>query len=199
MTKEELIAFEEDIVNCFNQKMIRSPIHLDNGNEDELIKIFSNIRENDWVLGTWRMHYKCLLKGVPPEQLKKSILEGKSISLCFPEYKIFSSAIVSGIIPIALGVALSIKRQNLNDKVYCFLGDMTAETGCFYENQKYSQTHKLPIIWVIEDNEKSVCTDTKAVWNLHHSTYEYHMLPNVIYFKYKNKWPHSGVNKRIQF
>ena len=51
------------------------------------------------------------LKGVPEKLLEKEILDGKSISLCFPKYKIYSSAIVGGIIPIALGVALANKLK----------------------------------------------------------------------------------------
>ena len=92
-TPEDLIKFEEDIAKRFENKQIRAPIHLDNGNEIELIRIFQSIKEEDWIFCNWRSHYKILLKGCPPEQLKEAILAGKSISLCFPEYKIFSSAI----------------------------------------------------------------------------------------------------------
>ena len=51
------------------------------------------------------------IKGVPVNKLKKEIVKGKSISLCFPKYKIYSSAIVGGSLPIALGVAISLKRK----------------------------------------------------------------------------------------
>ena len=104
MTKEELIAFEEKIADHFNNARIRAPIHLHYGNEKEMIKIFEDIRSRDWVFCSWRSHYQCLLKGVPPEQLEKDILEGKSISLCYPEYNIYSSAIVGGNIPIAVEI-----------------------------------------------------------------------------------------------
>src|SRR4051812_28417604 len=111
LTKGELIAFEDDIANCFNNKMIRSPIHLYYGNEKEMIKVFKKINEADWVMCSWRSHYQCLLKGVPKKELKKEILENRSISLCFPKQRIVSSAIVGGIVPIALGVAMGIKRR----------------------------------------------------------------------------------------
>ena len=52
------------------------------------------------------------IKGVPPKMLKKEILNGKSISLCFLKHKIYSSAIVGGVLPISLGMALSLKRKN---------------------------------------------------------------------------------------
>ena len=41
VTKESLIKFEEDIGNLFNQKQIKSPIHLYNGNEDIMLEIFN--------------------------------------------------------------------------------------------------------------------------------------------------------------
>ena len=48
---------------------------------------------------------------MPEKILEKEILNGKSISLCFPEYKIYSSAIVGGILPIATGVAMANKLK----------------------------------------------------------------------------------------
>ena len=110
-TVDDLISFEEEIAETFNQGKIKSPVHLYNGNEEHIIKVFKNIKENDWVFCTWRSHYQCLLKGVDPKQIKNDILDGRSITLCYPSHKIYSSAIVSGNIPIATGVALDIKRK----------------------------------------------------------------------------------------
>ena len=120
--KQDLIDFEQDIANCFNDGKIRAPVHLYSNNEDQLIKIFKRVRKQDWVFCSWRSHYQCLLKGVPPKLVKQKILEGKSITLCFPEYKIFSSAIVGGSLPIAVGAALAAKRQRRDEKVYVFMG-----------------------------------------------------------------------------
>jgi TPP-dependent pyruvate/acetoin dehydrogenase alpha subunit len=199
LTKQDLINFEEDIAICFNEKKIKAPIHLSFGNEDEMIKVFKNINHNDWCFGTWRSHFMCLLKGVPPEQLKKAILDGKSISLCFPEYNVFSSAIVTGILPIALGVALSIKRNGGTNKVYCFVGDMTSETGSMWECFKYAFQHRLPIKFIIEDNGKSVCTDTRKTWKMDKLTFENTNSDMIYYYRYENKWPHAGSGSRIQF
>ncbi len=200
LTKEELIAFETEIGECFNNALIKAPIHLYNGNEDNIVKVFEKINEDDWVLCSWRSHYQCLLKGVPPEQLKKDILAGRSISLCYSNYNILSSGIVSGIVPIATGIALDIKRKNKNNKVYCFMGDMTSETGIVHESIKYSQNHELPIHFIIEDNSLSVCTDTKKSWGLKKLSYENCNNDFITYYKYdSSKYPHAGAGKRIQF
>lgn len=199
MNKKDLINFENDIANVFNSGKIRAPIHLYSNNEDFLIKFFKKIKKNDWVFCSWRSHYQCLLKGVPAKILKKEILDGKSISLCFPEYKIYSSAIVGGSIPIAVGLALSLKRKKQKDKVYCFMGDMTSETGIAHECIKYSRNYKLPIHFIIEDNSKSVCTDTRKTWSTKKLSYQNRSDKYVTYYKYKLKYPHAGVGKRVQF
>ena len=113
-TEQDLIDFENEMADCFNNAMIKAPVHLYHGNEKQMIKIFKEkeIKEEDWVLCSWRSHYQCLLKGVSKERLKEAILEGRSISLSFKDHRVLCSGIVSGIIPIALGIALDIKRKN---------------------------------------------------------------------------------------
>ena len=196
-TEQELVSFESDIADCFNNAMIKAPIHLYYGNEEQMINIFKKIKDEDWIFCTWRSHYQCLLKGVPSEQVKQDILKGKSITLCYPEYNIYSSAIVTGNIPIATGVALDIKRNGGTNHVWCFVGDMTSETGTFFENWKYAVNHDLPITFIIEDNGKSVCTETKKVWNS--DLYFANETRKIIYYQYETKYPHAGGGKRIQF
>src|SRR6266581_2248129 len=96
MTAQELIDFETEIANTFNAGKIRAPIHLYYGNEEKMIELFRDVKPEDWVFCSWRSHYQCLLKGVPREEVKDEIMAGRSISLCFPEHRIFSSAIVGG-------------------------------------------------------------------------------------------------------
>ena len=199
MKKTDLIKFENDIATAFNSGRIRAPVHLYSGNETVLIKFFKKIKKNDWVFCSWRSHYQCLLKGVPPKRLKKEILEGKSISLCFPEYRIYSSAIVGGTLPIAVGMAVSLKRKKSRNKVYCFMGEMTSETGIAHETIKYSRNKKLPIHFIVEDNRKSVCTDTRKTWSQGKLTYEKSSDKYVTYYKYNLKYPHAGAGKRVQF
>ena len=198
LTKEELIEFENKVAETFNNAKIKAPVHLHNGNEEQLIEIFKNVKIEDWIFYSWRSHYHCLLKGVPQEELMNEILLGRSISLCFDKYNIISSAIVTGVLPIAVGKALSIKMRNGNERVWCFLGDMTSETGLAHECIKYSENFDLPITFVIEDNGKSVCTDTRKTWGLTELTNI--KSKKVIYYQYQLiKYPHAGAGKRVQF
>ena len=199
MNKSKLIQFETKIADLFNNAKIKAPIHLYSNNEDKLINIFKKIKKNDWVFCSWRSHYQCLLKGVPEKNILKEIKRGKSISLCFPKFNVYSSAIVGGNIPIALGVAISIKMKKAKNKVYCFVGDMTSETGIMSESLKYAENHKLPIHFVVEDNSLSVCTDTKKVWGLKKLSNQNKKNKYITYYKYKLKYPHAGAGKRVQF
>ena len=125
------------------------------------------------------------------------IADGKSITLCYPKEKIYSSAIVGGIIPLALGCALAIKRKNEDEQVYLFVGDMTAETGTMAEAYKFSVNKDLPITFVIEDNSKSVCTDTNETWGIKEPSLK--GMPKVIYYNYELRWAHAGAGVRVQF
>lgn len=195
LTANELIKFEDDIASEFEQGHIHAPVHLSFGNEEKLITIFeSYIKRSDWIFSTWRSHYHALLHGIPARDLKEEILNGNSITLCFPEYRFYTSAIVGGIIPIAVGVAMGIKRENdekiehsktlppymnikaededevrslineFGEHVWCFIGDMALETGIFFESFKYAMFHHLPITFVIEDNNLSTSTPSRETW-----------------------------------
>ena len=198
-TPRELIAFEEDIAAKFNASKIKAPVQLYHGNEKEMIDVFKGVRAEDWVLCSWRSHYQCLLKGVPPEELKAEIMAGHSITLNFPEYRVLSSAIVTGILPIAVGLGLGIQRDGGSERVWCFLGDMTSETGSAHECIKYVRNHQLPVHFVIEDNGKSVCTDTRETWGTDTLTYENVDDPHITYYRYETKYPHAGAGQRVQF
>ena len=219
MEKSELIEFEKEVKQLFLDGRLRSPVHLSGGNEDQLIEIFKEIKPQDWVFTTYRSHYHALLKGVPKEKLKKWILEDKSIHFMDSEYKVFSSAIVGGTLPIALGVAMASKRKfpdeyieketglvvnHLNSMikphVYCFVGDMTVSLGTFADCHHYATANDLPITFVIEDNGLSTDTPTKEAWGMGPNyDWKWDKIPKVIYYKYKRFYPHYGVGEFVKF
>jgi pyruvate dehydrogenase E1 component alpha subunit len=194
MTAEDLKSFELEVVKHFNAGKIRAPIHLSDGNENELIEIFKDVKPGDWVATQWRSHFHCLLKGVPPDELMRDIIAGRSITLCYPEYRVISSAIVGGVLPIALGIAWSIKHKGEKDYVWAFIGDMTAMGGMFHEVKRYAHGHNLPIRFIVEDNGKSVCTETKPTWGRPSGNGG-----QVRHYGYTLNFPHSGAGKRIEF
>jgi pyruvate dehydrogenase E1 component alpha subunit len=159
-----------------------------------LIEIFKRIKETDWVFSTWRSHYHWVLKGLSADYATELIKLGKSITMCEHEERFYASAIVGGTLPIALGVANAIKIDGGDDKVWVFVGDMSFESGVFYEVHKYARRFDLPLYFVVEDNGVSTYTPTEATWN------EKRKVPSdVIHYTYKSKYPHYGSGKWIAF
>ena len=206
ITQQELIDFETEIGNLFNSAKIKAPIHLYANNEENIMRVFEKIDiEKDWVCCTWRNHYQALLKGIPKELLTEQIIKGKSMIMNLPEYKFICSSIVGGIPSIATGIALAAKLKDSKEHVWCWTGDMSAETGAWAEAYKYSVAQKLPITFIVEDNELSVMTPTHDVWGsskwyLPKQNVNWHEGTNLIYYKYKNlKYPHAGAGVRVAF
>ena len=192
MNSKQLIAFEEDIKEEYLAGHIRAPIHLSVGSEEPLIEIFKEIRSQDWVFSTHRSHYHALLKGIPPAQVKEQILAGRSMHINSKEHKFVTSSIVGGCLPIAVGVAMAIKRRHLDENVWVFVGDMAATTGIFEECTWYAMGQTLPITFVIEDNGYSVDTPTEEAWGKE-------TLVDQRLYSYKRAYPHAGCGKRVTF
>ncbi len=187
MTKTDLIAFEAEVAARFERGEIRGPVHLSGGNEEQLIEIFKDVPKDAWVFSTWRNHYHALLHGIPREKVMAQIMAGHSMNLSFPEYRFFTSAIVGGILPIAVGVA-SVSEH----PVWCFVGDMTALSGAFAESERYAQRNQLPITFVIEDNGVSTNSPTAACWGELNSY-------NTRHYIYRRTTKHVGTGTFVQF
>ena len=193
-SKKELITFEEKVKKLYDDAKITFPVHLSKGNEKELLEIFQYVHPNDWVFSSWRNHYHALLHGIEEDELFKLIKEGRSMSINSAERRFYSSSIVGGSLPIALGTALSIKLKKEKNVVWCFIGDMTFETGCFHECYKYSKNFDLPIKFVVEDNNMSTNTPTDETWGGKRDVPD-----DVIYYEYEREFPHHGTGNWILF
>jgi len=182
-TKEKLDAFSQEIASLYEQGKIRSPIHLCGDNATQLIEIFKLVKKEDFIFSTYRSAFHWLLSGRSEEELKKQILEGHSMHIYGDKF--FTSAIVGGTAPIAVGVALALKMQKSKQKVWVFLGDAAYECGIVRESIRYSIGHNLSIKFVIENNGYCVRAKTQEVWGIGKSN-------KVIEYKYKRKFNHAG-------
>jgi pyruvate dehydrogenase E1 component alpha subunit len=182
-TKEKLDAFSEEIAEIYKQGKIRAPIHLCGDNAAQLIEIFKQVKRTDFIFSTWRSGFHWLLSGRSEEELKKQILEGHSMHIYSDRF--FTSSIVGGIAPIAVGVALALKMKKSKDRVWCFIGDAAFECGIVKESIRYSEGHDLPIKFIIENNGYSVRAKTQEVWGKHKNN-------KIIKYNYKRKYNHAG-------
>ena len=195
LTSEDLKSFEEEVKVIYESGGIKAPVHLAGGNEEKLIDIFQYVHPEDWVFASWRNHYHALLHGVPKDTLMDLVVRGKSMSVYSKEPKLYTSSIVGGIIPIALGTAKAQKDRGSERKTWCFIGDMTFESGLFYEAYKYAKNFDLPLQFVVEDNNMSTNTPTDETWG----GVKRDVPDDVIYYKYEREFPHHGTGNWVLF
>lgn len=197
MTAQEMVAFETEVAARFEAGEIHGPVHLSSGNESQLIEVFDSIKDTDWVFSTWRSHYHALLHGIPRDWLMSEIVAGRSINIKSPEHRFFTSAIVGGILPIAVGVAAGIKRAGGEEWVWCFIGDMAMSIGTFWDADTHAMAHDLPITFIVEDNGLSVNTPTLTAlgWVKGESGKNKKMRK----YEYTPTLPHYGVTKGTTF
>lgn len=198
-TKSELIAFETRIRDAFERGELPHLLHLSGGNEDELIRIFHDIRPKDWVFGTHRSHYHYLLKGGTEERLETLIREGRSMFIFDAKLRFFTSSIVAGCCAIAAGVAMSIQIRGGSERVYCFIGDAGTDEGHFYEAVRYVDGFDLPCSFIVEDNNRSVETTVSRRWGKIYSGLT--MPACVRHYRYTPTYPHAGTGcfQRVVF
>ncbi len=188
-TEEELIAFENLIGDLYLDNKLPFLFHLSGGNEKELISIFKNIKDGDYVISNHRNHYHALLHGIPPKVVEDRILNGRSMFIYDRERNFFCSAIIGGTPAIAAGIAWALKRKGSKSKVWCFVGDGTEDNGHLYEAIRYVDGWELPCTFVIENNDRSVEASNSERWG---KTGDYVWnSPSVLKYKYKITYPHA--------
>ena len=195
MQAKDLINFEVSIIELWEQAKIPFPVHFSGGNEKQLLKIFKEIKKDDYVFSTHRSHYHYLLKGGSPTRLKKTILKGNSMHVIDKKLKFFSSSIVAGTPGIAAGLAMALKIKKSTNKVWCFVGDGAEDEGHFYEAVRYVDGWNLPCVFILEDNNRSV--ETSKTERYGKSKIDW---PKCVReYTYTPVYPHVGTEKWIKF
>lgn len=194
LTKQDLINFENEIVALYKECKLPFLFHLSGGNEDQLIDIFNEMNEGDYVISNHRNHYHAILSGIPRETVKDRILNGRSMFIFDRKLNFFTSAIIGGTPAISAGIALALKKKGSKQRVWCFVGDGTEDSGHLFEAARYVSGFDLPCTFIIEDNNRSVETPKTVRWGK--SLEE--MFPSCVKrYKYEITYPHARINERI--
>ena len=157
---------EEAIARRYSEEKMRCPVHLSIGQEAIAVGVCANLTNEDLVLSTHRAHAHFLAKG---GDLRSMIAEiygkvtgcskgmGGSMHLIDkPVGFMGSTAIVGNTIPVAAGLALAFKIKRSSSISCAFFGDGAVEEGAFYESVNFAVLHKLPILFICENNLYSV-------------------------------------------
>jgi len=165
---------ELKVAEVYPSDNIKSPVHLSIGQEFVSVAICDALTKDDYVAATYRGHAAYLAKGGSPEKLIAEMYgketgcaqgRGGSMHLIEPSVNVIgTSAVVGTGIPIATGYALTQKMKKTNNVVVCFLGDGATEEGCFYESLNFAGLHKLPILFVVENNNFAIHEPIEKRW-----------------------------------
>ncbi len=212
MTAQSLIEFESGIRELWERGELPSLVHLCGGNEEQLIHIFSEVKEGDWIFSTHRTHYHALLAGIEPELLKQKIRDGDSMFVYSKQHNFLCSAVLAGCCGIAAGIAWQLKQERNAalrsilpvpksgfPMVWCFIGDGGEEEGHFYEAAMFVEANDLPCTFIIEDNNRSVDTPREARRGAANGLE--HLFKCVRRYHYTPTYPHagSGCSFKIEF
>jgi len=159
-------AVEEEIANRYTESEMRCPTHLSIGQEAVATVLGHLLNKDDLAVSTHRAHAHYLGKGGDLNAMISEIYgketgcsKGRGGSMHLIDTSVGfmgSTAIVGGTIPIGTGLALGIKYRKKKQISCIFLGDGAIEEGAFYESANFAALHKLPVLFICENNLYSV-------------------------------------------
>lgn len=159
---------EEKIKEVYPEDIMQTPVHLSIGQEAIASAVCSHLSDDDLVIGTHRSHALFLAKGGSPYELFAELLGrvdgcsggyGGSMHLIDLKHGLLgTSSIVGGNLPIAVGMAMGIKRPRVAAVIF---GDGACDEGTFYESLNFAKLKRVPLVFVCENNRYSVYTHIK--------------------------------------
>src|ERR671927_370196 len=160
--------FEERAAEAYAMGKIGGFCHLYIGQEAVGAGAISTLREDDYVIGSYREHGQALARGIAPRAVMAELFgrvdgcsKGKGGSMHLFDRNVNflgGHGIVGGHIPLATGIAFAIKYRGGDQVCLCFFGEAAINNGAFHEAANMAALWKLPIVYVIENNRYGMGT-----------------------------------------
>jgi pyruvate dehydrogenase E1 component alpha subunit len=154
--------FEEKVAEAYALGKIGGFCHLYIGQEAVSTGIISLLRDDDYVVTTYRDHGQALVRGMTPRSVMAELFgridgcsRGKGGSMhLFDRHVNFlgGHGIVGGHVPLATGVGFAIKYRGGDQVIVCFMGEAAVNNGAFHESLNMAGLWRLPVVYVIENN-----------------------------------------------
>lgn len=165
--------FEDMCAQMYYKGKMFGFVHLYNGQEAVSTGVIKLLNSTDYVCSTYRDHVHALSKGVPSKNVMAELFgketgcsKGRGGSMHIfsaPHNFLGGFAFIAEGIPVATGAAFqSIYRQQVLKEIEdlrvtaCFFGDGTTNNGQFFECLNMAVLWKLPIIFVVENNQWAI-------------------------------------------
>jgi len=155
--------FETMAGGLFADKKIPGFIHLSIGQEASSVGVCSCLRDDDYLTTTHRGHGHMIAKGADLKKMtaelfgkKSGYCKGKGGSMHIADFALGilgANGVVAGGLPIIAGAGFSIKMRQTDQVAVCFFGDGASNRGPVHEVMNLAAVWKLPIIFVIENNQ----------------------------------------------
>jgi pyruvate dehydrogenase E1 component alpha subunit len=163
--------FEERSAELYSAGEIGGFLHLYIGQEAVAVAASYAIREDDNIITAYRDHGVALARGLPSKNIMAELLgrrdgvskgKGGSMHLADKGRRFWGGyAIVGGHLPLAAGIALADKYRDEDRITLCLMGDGATNIGYFHEALNLSAVWRLPVFWVIENNQYGMGTAVK--------------------------------------
>jgi len=160
--------FEQTALKYYNQGKMGGFLHLYIGQESVAVGTVLLMGPNDHVITAYRDHGHALAAGMDMNACMAELLgkatgcsKGKGGSMHFfaPEKNYWGGhGIVAGQTPLGLGLAYGLKYKGLTGAALCFMGDGAVNQGVYHESLNLAALWKLPVVYVIENNQYSMGT-----------------------------------------
>jgi pyruvate dehydrogenase E1 component alpha subunit len=165
--------FEEKTAEAYALGKIGGFCHLYIGQEAVAVGVSAALRDDDYVIGSYREHGQALARGVPATAVMAELFgkatgcsggKGGSMHL-FDRQRRFMGGhgIVGGHLPLAAGIGFGIRYRGGDQVCACFFGDAAVNIGAFHEALNMSSVYKTPVIYVCENNKYGMGTAFERV------------------------------------
>jgi pyruvate dehydrogenase E1 component alpha subunit len=160
--------FEEAMGILFREKHLPGFLHLSIGQEAVSAGACTALKADDYLTLGHRGHGQMVARGLDIKMMAAELLgratgycKGKGGSVHLADFKsgvLGANGIVGAGIVIAVGAAMSAKIRKSQQVAIAFFGDGATNQGAFHEALNYASVHKLPVIFLCENNQYAVST-----------------------------------------
>src|SRR6202163_663258 len=168
--------FEEKCAESYSLGKIGGFCHLYIGQEAVGVGAISALRDDDYVITSYREHGQAIAKGISPDAVMAELYgkaggcsqgKGGSMHLFNKSVNFLGGhGIVGGQIPLGTGVAFASKYQETDRVTLCFFGEAAVNQGAFHESLNMAQLWKLPCIYICENNQYGMVTSLARAMSL---------------------------------
>ena len=168
--------FEDKCRSLYLKQKIRGFLHLYNGQE-AIPAGFTHAMDmsKDSMITAYRCHVHPMAMGVEPKRILAELCGkatgtsqglGGSMHIFSKEHRFYGGhGIVGGQIPLGAGIAFADKYFDRKAVNICFFGDGAARQGSLHETFNMAMNWKLPVVFVVENNNYAMGTSVKRTAN----------------------------------